>query len=60
MLSKIKMYEYIIKLIEESDDTNKNKEVYLYYIESKLYRMKKRKELPSIKVEHDIELDLNH
>ncbi len=54
------MYEYIIKLIEESDDTNKNKEVYLYYIESKLYRMKKRKELPSIKVEHDIELDLNH
>lgn len=61
MISKIKMYEYIINLIEQRDELSKKELMYLEYLEWKLDKLKKKKERFVVKVEHDVDLgDLNY
>jgi hypothetical protein len=61
MISKIKMYEYIINLIEQRDELTKKELMYLEYLEWKLDKLKKKKEKFVVKVEHDVDLgDLNY
>jgi hypothetical protein len=53
------MYEYIISILEDMDDRDKNTEAYLYYFKNKLVKLKNKREKNNIIMEHDIELDLS-
>ena len=61
MISKIKLYQYLVNIMRELEERDKNEEMYLAYLEWKLDKLKKKKEKFVVKVEHDVDLgDLNY
>lgn len=61
MVSKIKLYQYLVNMMKQLEQRNKNEEMYLTYLEWKLDKLKKKKEGFVVQVQYDIDLgDLNY
>lgn len=61
MLSKIKLYAYLVNLLEELEYRDKQEEMYLTYLRRKLQKLREKKEHFVVKIEHDVDMgDLNY
>ena len=61
MLSKIKLYAYLVNLLEELEYRDKQEEMYLTYLRRKLQKLREKKEHFVVKIEYDVDMgDLNY